>query len=227
MIGTTVVRMRLPRITMMSPQTLFTRYAVAWIFLLAVALGDIVLTAAAPHQQVEIVQWASTNVANLQRHPVAALLASAVLPADLTWSLLGWLGLIALSMFGANRALGNAWIALVCLAGHVIGTAVSEGIEAYRVSHGQLPAAARTIIDVGPSYVVVSAIVVAVAFGSWPARIGAVVAFVILVNAGIFDGLNHLQVAAVGHVTAIVVAAALGSAPAWRRRQAAQARPAA
>jgi hypothetical protein len=216
--------MRSPRITMLSPQTLFTRYAAAWIFLLAVAIGDIVLTAAAPHQQVEIVQWASTNVANLQRHPVAALLASAVLPAE---SLLAWLGLIALSMFGANRALGNAWIALVCLAGHVIGTAVSEGIEAYRVSHGQLPAAARTIIDVGPSYVVVSAIVVAVAFGSWPARIGAVVAFVILVNVGIFDGLTDLQVAAVGHVTAIVVAAALGSALAWRRRQAAQARPAA
>jgi hypothetical protein len=224
MIGTTVVRMRLPRIAMLPPHTLVRRYAVAWIFLFAVAIGDLVLAVAAPHQQDELLQWASTNVANLQQHPVAALLASAVLSAG---SLLGWLGLIALSMFGANRALGNVRIALVCLAGHVIGTAVSEGIEAYRISHGQLPAAARTIIDVGPSYVVVSAIVVAVAFGSWPARIGAVVAFVILVAVGIFDGLTHLQVAAVGHVTAIVVAAALGSALAWRRRQAAQARPAA
>lgn len=195
----------------------------AWTFLIGVAIGDIVLSTLSEHRSARLLRWASTNVTNLGHHPVAAIVLSAFLPGE---SLLAWLGLIALSMFGANRALGNARIALVCAAGHIIGTAVSEGIVAYRVAHDLLPVANRNIIDVGPSYVVVSAIVVAVAFGSWPARIAAALAFVILVDVGIFDGLNQFQVAAVGHVTAIVVAAALGSALVWRRRQAAQVRPA-
>ena len=216
--------MRLPGIrTPPSPRTIFTRYAVAWTFLIGVAIGDVVLSALSEHRSARLLRWASTNVTNLGHHPVAAMVLSAFLPGE---SLLAWLGLIALSMFGANRALGNARIALVCAAGHIIGTAVSEGIVAYRVAHDLLPVANRNIIDVGPSYVVVSAIVVAVAFGSWPARIAAALAFVILVDVGIFDGLNQFQVAAVGHVTAIVVAAALGSALVWLRRQAAQVRPA-
>ena len=63
--------------------------------------------------------------------------------------------LIALAAFGANRALGSARTALVCLAGHVIGSGVSEGIVAYRVDADQLSAASRYLTDVGPSYVVV------------------------------------------------------------------------
>jgi hypothetical protein len=48
-------------------------------------------------------------------------------------------------MFGANRALGNWRLAVVCAAAH--------------------------IIDIGPSYVVVSAIVAGVMYGSWLARV--------------------------------------------------------
>jgi membrane associated rhomboid family serine protease len=63
---------------------------------------------------------------------------------------------------------------------------------------------------VGPSYVVVSAIVVALAFGSWPARVAAAADLAVLVFGGhIFAGLTSLDVAAVGHVTALAVAAVL------------------
>jgi len=106
---------------------------------------------------------------------------------------------------------------LVCAAGQVIGTLVSEGILGYRVAHGLLPAADRDIIDVGPSYVVVSAIVVAILYGSWLARGAAVLDFAILFFFGhIFSGLSRLDVAAVGHLTAITVAAILGSLLVWR-----------
>ena len=81
-----------------------------------------------------------------------------------------WPALIALAMFGANRVLGNWRTALVCAAGQVAGTLVSEAITGYRVSRGLPPAAGRYIIGVGPSYVVVSAIVVALLYGSWLAR---------------------------------------------------------
>ncbi len=117
--------------------------------------------------------------------------------------------LIALAVFGANRALGNAATALVCLAGHVIGSGVSEGMVAYRVDAGQLPGADRYLTDAGPSYVVVSAIVIALVCGTWPARMLAAGDFAVLVFPGhIFGGLSQLDVPAVGHLTALVTAAA-------------------
>jgi hypothetical protein len=62
---------------------------------------------------------------------------------------------------------------------------------------------------VGPSYVVVSAIVIAVVCGTWLARVAAALDFAVLVLGGhIFSGLSHLDVSAVGHLTAMVTAAA-------------------
>ena len=95
------------------------------------------------------------------------------------------------------------------MAGQVAGTVVSEGIVGYRVRAGQLPAADRYLTDVGPSYVVVSAIVIAVVCGTWLARGAAALDFAVLVFGGhIFAGLGHLDVSAVGHLTAPVTAAA-------------------
>jgi hypothetical protein len=114
-------------------------------------------------------------------------------------------------VFGANQVLGNWRTVLVCGAGHVIGTLVSEGIVAYRIAAGLLPASSAHIVDVGPSYVVVSAITVVVLYGSRPARVAAALGFVGLVFAGhIFSGLSTLQVAPVGHAVAIASSALVG-----------------
>jgi hypothetical protein len=127
---------------------------------------------------------------------------------------------MGLAVFGANRALGNARTALVCLAGHVIGSLVSEGILAYRIDAGQLSAANRHITDVGPSYVVLSAIVIALACGGWLVRTLAAVDLVVLVFPGqIFGGLSHLDVAAVGHLTAALTAAGATALILSRQRQ--------
>jgi hypothetical protein len=190
-------------------RTLLGRYAIAWAYLIAVVIAEILYASMSPHDRSALLRWASTNVMNLRHDPVGSLLASAFFPAK---SATAWPVLIALAMFGANRV-------LVCAAGQVIGTLVSEGILGYRVAHGLLPAADRDIIDVGPSYVVVSAIVVAVLYGSWLARAAAVLDFAVLVFAGeIFSGLSRLGVAPVGHLTAIAVAAILGSFLVWRLR---------
>ncbi len=179
------------------------RYAVAWLFLAGFGVAWAVSAALPPGRQLALLWWASTDVANLHHHPVSALIVSAFLPGG---GFGGWVPLIALTMFGANRALGNARTALVVVAGHVLGTLVSEGIVAYRIAQGLLPAADDRIMDVGPSYVIVSAIVVAALFGTWPARAAAAACFALLVVAGdIFGGLSTLQVAPVGHVTAIAV----------------------
>lgn len=87
------------------------------------------------------------------------------------------------------------------------------------MAHGTLPDTARYIIDVGPSYVVVSAIALAVLCGGWLARGAALADFALLVFAGdIFGGLSRLDVAAVGHLTALVTGAVAGGLAVWLRR---------
>jgi hypothetical protein len=129
-------------------------------------------------------------------------------------------------MFGANGALGNWRIAVTCAAGNIIGSLVSEGILWYQIAHGTMPASDRYIQDVGPSYVVVAAIAVALIWGSWLARCTAAFTFAGLIFVGhIFSGLTQLTVTPVGHATAFFVGAALGSFLAWQRRRARGARP--
>jgi membrane associated rhomboid family serine protease len=202
----------------MSPQrTPRTRYAFAGAFLACFVVAELVYSQLDPAAQARLVAWASTNVANLEHEPVLPLLVSAfVAPGYVA----AWPVLIALALFGANRALGNGRTALVCLAGQVIGSLVSEGIVAYRVDAGQLSAASRHLSDVGPSYVVVSAVVVALACGSRLVRALAAVDLVILVFPGnIFGGLSQLDVAAVGHLTAMLTAAAASALILRRRRR--------
>jgi biotin transporter BioY len=136
------------------------RYAFAWGYLICFVVTDLVYASLTRPGQAALTAWASTNVANLSREPVGPLVLSAFIAPGY---LLLWPVLIALAAFSANRALGNARTTLICLAGHVIGSLISEGIVAARVAAGQLPEADRYITDVGPSYVVVSAIVIAAA----------------------------------------------------------------
>jgi len=212
------------------PRAIFAPYAVAWGYLVLFLIAELICAWLPPHDQAAFVSWASTSVHNLQYDPVGSLVVSAFVTQGFEAA---WPVLIALAMFGANRVLGNWRTVAVCAAGQVIGTLVSEGIVAYRVSQGLLPGADRNLIDVGPSYVVVSAIAVAVLYGSWPARAAAALDLALLVGVGnIFGGLSTLNVTAVGHATALAVGVAGGSALAWERRRrrersAVQARPAA
>jgi hypothetical protein len=199
-------------------RVVFRRYAFAWVYLGCYLAGELVWVLLTPRAQAALTAWASTNVANLEHEPVGPLVLSAFVGPG---SLLVWPALIALAVFGANRALGNARTTLACAAGHVIGSLVSEGIVAYRVDAGQLAVTDRHLTDVGPSYVVVSAIVIAVVCGTWLARAAAAVDFAVLVIGGhIFGGLSRLDVSAVGHLTALVTAAAAVTLILARRRRA-------
>jgi hypothetical protein len=182
------------------------RYAFAWGYLACYLVIDLVYVLLNPHAQTALTAWASTNVANLEHEPAGPLVLSAFVAPGY---FVVWPALTALAVFGANRALGNAKAALVCLAGHVVGSLVSEGVVAYRVDAGQMSVANRHITDVGPSYLVVSALVIAVMCGTPLARTLAAGDFAVLVFGGhIFGGLSHLDVSAVGHLTAIVTAVA-------------------
>ena len=180
------------------------RYLTASVFLAAFLIVTAIGAILPARDRSAVATWASTNVASLEHHPAGSLLMSAFIAGG---SAAIWPVLIALAMFGANRALGNAATAVICLAAHAIGTLVSEGIVAYRVDAGLLPVSSRHLLDVGPSYVVVAAAVLALAAGSWPARAAALDLAVLVIGGRIFAGLSSLDVAAVGHVTAMAVAA--------------------
>lgn len=197
-------------------------YAAAAVFLVLFSRGGIVIAVLSPHEANALRLWASTNVANLRHHPVPALVVSAFLPSGWPFA---WLAPIALTMFAANRAVGTAKLTLIGTAGHLIGTGVSEGIVAYRLDHGTLAPAWAHIFDVGPSYVVVPAIVVVVMFGTWRARCAAVAVFAVLIfGSHIFAGVTSLQVAAVGHLTAIMTEGVIGLVLVVQQRRA-SARP--
>ena len=200
-----------------SLRELASRYLVAWVYLTGFAIVDLVYLSLPPPSQAALLNWASTDAFNLRHDPIGCVIGSAFLAPG---SLPALLMLIALAMFGANRAIGNWPLVAVCAAGHVIGTLVSEGVEYYRIVHGLLPIADTRILDVGPSYVVVAAAVIAILLGSWPARIAAGLDLLLLILvARIFSGLPELDVAAVGHATAITVAALAATVIAASRRR--------
>jgi preprotein translocase subunit Sec61beta len=186
-----------------------SRYAVAWAYLAAFTIGDITLALLSPSSRLAVRQWASTNIANLHHDPLGSLVVSAFIPGE---EFVAWPFLIAIALFGANRVLGNRRTLIVCVTGHVLGTLVSEGIAAYRIGQGLLPESDAHIIDIGPSYVVVAAITVAILYGPWLIRaLAAVDLLLLILFGGIFDGLTTFEVAAVGHTTSILVSAVLGS----------------
>jgi hypothetical protein len=193
---------------------IFVRHAAAWIYLVGVCLAELVYVLLPPPDRAALLRWASTCVHNLTHHPVASLLASAFFPTGYLWA---WPALIALALFGATSVFGNWRTVVTCAAGQVVGTLVSEGIVAYRVSAGSLPAADRFLLDVGPSYVVVAAIAVGLLHGRWLARGAAVLDLALLIFVGqIFAGISGLEVAPVGHLTALVTGMIVGTVLAWR-----------
>jgi hypothetical protein len=192
-----------------------TRYAVAWLYLAGFVIAESAFAALSPHDRSVVIAWASTNVVNLRHNPAGTLVVSAFFSTSVVTA---WPIAIAFALFGANRVLGNWRTALLCAAGQVLGTLVSEGIVEYRVAHHLLPATAARIVDIGPSYVVVSALAVPTLYGSRAFRLMAVADLAALIFVSrIFSGLTHLDVAAVGHATALGVSIVLGTLLTWQR----------
>jgi hypothetical protein len=188
---------------------------VAWLYVAALCVCDLVYALLTPGQRTALIGFASTSVHNLSRDPVGSLVVSAFFQ---TGYLSVWPILAAVALFGTCHALGNWRTALTCAAGHVVGTLVSEGIVACRLASHALPAADRYLTDVGPSYVVMSALAICILYGTWLVRAAAAIELVLLALAGaMFAGLTSLNVSAVGHLTALATGVLAGSLLAWQR----------
>ncbi|MEU6511085.1 rhomboid-like protein [Streptomyces sp. NPDC046942] len=147
--------------------------------------------------------WASTNLANMGDHPVEALIASAFLFGADPWASLRSIALTGAMLAFLVIRFGNMRTFALIAAGQVLGTLLSEGLLAARIAAGQADPALRTTLDVGPSYVIVSALAAVVAAGARRWHRWTALAALAVRAPHITSGLTTLRVTPVGHVTAL------------------------
>lgn len=178
----------------------------------ALLIATLVMRGRGPGTVESWLGWSSTNLANLSDHPVGSMITSAFLSdGDVwTWSLLAVLGIGVLAW-----AAGPLRAGAVALGAHVVATAISEGILAWRICSGAEPAGYRYVMDVGPSYIVVASLTAATVTARGWMRLATAVALG-LVLPSMFQGLPELNVAAVGHLSSVLLGVSAGI---WLRRR--------
>ncbi|KAB2339073.1 rhomboid family intramembrane serine protease [Actinomadura rudentiformis] len=189
--------------------TFLRRYPVPLVFLGVFGLVWLVQAAMlSPGARDDLIGWASTNLSNLGVNPLGTMVTSAFVAEDAHGVLMV---VTAIGLFPVARRFGNLRTMLLIAVAHVLGTVVSQGIAFVRLELGQLSDSIRTMPDVGPSYVLSAALVAAVLYGPgrWP-RLLALAGWCALAPF-LFAGLLSLDVAAVGHVVAMVAGALVGA----------------
>jgi rhomboid family protein len=118
---------------------------------LVVLLGStIALRSVRPETAHRILEWSSTNVLELQQHPIRVLLFSAIWLPGLIWAPYALVYTIVLAPL--ERTVGARWTVLVFASGHVIATLLTEVPVAILLWLGRLGQQWETVLDVGVSY---------------------------------------------------------------------------
>ena len=147
--------------------------------------------------------WASTNLANMGDHPVEALIASTFLFGADPWASLRGIAFAGVMLALLVIRFGNMRAVALIAAGQVLGTLVSEGLLAARIAAGQADPALRATLDVGPSYVIISALAAVAVAGTRRWHRWTALAALVMRVPHITNGLTTLEVTPVGHVTAL------------------------
>ncbi|GAB3664472.1 hypothetical protein GCM10027596_28920 [Nocardioides korecus] len=145
----------------------------------------------------QVLIGSSTDVTHLLRDPALVMVASALFLPGATW-LPDGLVLLTIGR-SLERRVGSGRTVLVMIAGHVVGTVLTEGPIAVGVALHRLPASWANRLDVGASYALVA--VVAALVGLLP-RLARVPVFV--VGAVLVAGVPELppDMTAWGHLIA-------------------------
>jgi hypothetical protein len=181
----------------------------------ALVIGTLALRAQPPDRQRVWVAWLSTDLHNLGAHPIGSLLGSGLVCEG---DLVAWVVLALIGLAGSAARFGAPLAAALVIAVHVLATVASQAVVGYRIGIGRLPVTARMMPDVGPSYLVVAALIGALLYGPRPAKVPAGLGFALLAPS-LFGGLAEFEVSAMGHVASIVLAAGLGALLALRAEQ--------
>ena len=150
-----------------------------------------------------LMDWCSTNLANIRPggHPVEAFVASAFIPQESA----GVWPFFALSLFSVVAVLGARRTVLVLGGVHIGVSMITEGLVWWRIHHGTLPSSDAHMWDTGPSYLVVTALTIAIATARplWLRVVWAVC----LAGAtpSLLQGIDHADYTAIGHVLSFSV----------------------
>ncbi|MGC4955495.1 rhomboid-like protein [Actinomadura citrea] len=169
-----------------------------------------------PGARQAVIAWASTNLANLAVNPVGTMVVSAFVAEGSQGVLLV---AAAIGLFPITRRFGNLRAVALVTASHVLGTLISQGIALVRLEAGLLSDSIRTIPDVGPSYVLCAALVAAFLYGHGRVRRLVALAWWCALVPVLLDGLLTLEVAAVGHLVAMLTGAVAGRLLLLRERR--------
>ena len=145
-----------------------------------------------------LMDWCSTNLANIRPsgHPVEAFVASAFIPQESA----GVWPLFALSLFSVVAVLGARKTVLLLGGVHIGVSMVTEGLVWWQIHHGTLPWSEAHMWDTGPSYLVVTALTVAIAVAR-PLLLRVVWAACLVGAApSLLEGIDHADYTAIGHV---------------------------
>lgn len=200
------------------------RFPVPAIFIVVMcAVSSVYAYALGSSGQRSFVAATATNLINLRSDPLGTLIASAFVAEDGPWI---WVAFAAVGLFPLVHRFGNLRALLLVGAAQVIGSLLSEGLLAWRISTGAASASLRSVADVGPSYVIASALLATILYGTRPAaRTAAVWPFsriasrwwrllaavgLILLLPSLFEGISRLDVTAVGHAVALTTGAMVG-----------------
>jgi hypothetical protein len=206
--------------------SILRRFPVPILFIMALcAVSSVYAYGLEPSDQRSFIASTATNLVNLRSDPLGTLIASAFVSEATPWI---WVGFAIVGLFPLVHRFGNLRALVLVGAAQIIGTLVSEGLLAWQISTGAVPGSLRFLDDVGPSYVIASALIATILYGAEPAvrtarhghwlfdripslwwRVGALAGLAVLVP-HLFGGLNHLDVAAVGHTVALFTGAVVG-----------------
>jgi hypothetical protein len=98
----------------------------------------------------DVLEWASTNVHNLNARPIESLIASAVFLPDEIW--LPYAVVLAIALVPLERRFGTLTTIAIFLSGHVLATLATEGPVALAIHEGWLAPRSADWLDVGVSY---------------------------------------------------------------------------
>jgi hypothetical protein len=186
-------------------------------YLVVLAVGWVVLAAVPAAVRGRVLAAVSTNLANLPRRPVLALLGSPLVvdtSAGPLFAALVVVGGIAVCLAALERRIGGLRAALAGLAGHLVATALSLAVVVLAVRHGWYPASVRSAPDYGVSYLAMTAATaVAPLLRRWPLVAGYLLVVLALPLAMTtwygwlpdFTTIGHLTAGLCGLVVAVLV----------------------
>lgn len=172
-----------------------------YVWLLLLAVTSFVLSRINPESLDWFLAKRSTNIDQLTTHPVHALLASLIWTEQSNF--LFYFVIFHVFHVPAERWLGTTrWLA-VALSAHVLATYISEGVVAWGVHNGSLPANMANTVDVGVSYALagVEGVLTYRFAGRWRWVYGTVLlAFYLapLITGHTFTDLGHFCAALIG-----------------------------